>query len=278
MASGGWPERPQPGPPSEGPAPAPPAPPTAPTSPQPHAAEWPTAPPLATSRSDDDRSWFDLKFLIVIMIGIVSVTGAVLTWQASQLGEYATDKDRQSLAETVRQQQDQAAVAAQVDQEIASFARYKEQLANAVQLEAQAGQLRAQGREDQALDAEDDASEQRQLADDLIGLTLGVQSSDYVIGDPDTADVTFDEERRTTDLNRQRSADFPADPEQTAAEGDDLRERSQRLVGWTIPLVLAVVLFTVAQLVASRRLRPFAAGVGLVVYLVATVAAFAGNS
>lgn len=260
MASGGWPERRDPGPPPGVSG----------------AAPWPTAPPPPAD-VDAGRSWFDLKFLIVIMIGVVSVTGAILTWQAAQLSEYATDKDRQSLAETVQQQQDQAAVATQVDSEIAAFARYKEQLANAVQLEAQAARLRSTGRGDDALDLEDRAGEDRQLADSLLGLTLGGQTDRYVLGDTETADVTFDEALRTADLTNQREAQFAADPEQTAAEGDDLRNRSQRLVGWTVPLVLAVVLFTVAQLVASRRLRPFAAGLGLVVYLGATVVAFAGS-
>jgi hypothetical protein len=263
MASGGWPERRDPGPPPGEAAPA----------------AWPTAPqgPTAAGGGEQRRWWFELKFLIVIMIGVVSVTGAVLTWQASQLGEYATDRDRQSLAETVRQQQDQAAVASQVDQEIEAFARYKEQLANAVQFELQAQQLRDGGLEEEALDADDRSAEQRQLADQLLVLTLGSADSAYVVGDKATADVTFDEEQRTRDLVRQREAEFPADPELTAAQGDDLRARSQRLVGWTIPLVLAVVLFTVAQLVASRRVRPFAAGLGLAVYLGATVIAFAGN-
>jgi hypothetical protein len=214
----------------------------------------------------------------VIMIGVVSVTGAVMTWQASQLGEYATDADRQALAETVRQQQDRAAVAAQVDQEVQLFARYKEQLTNAAEFERQAEQLRGRGLADDALDAEDRASEQRQLADELIRLTLGTASDKYVSGDETIGDVTFDAELRAADLQTDRDAQFPADPDQTAAEGDDLRARSQRLVGWTIPLVLAVVLFTVAQLVASRRLRPFAAGLGLAVYLGATVVAFAGNN
>lgn len=268
MASGGWPERPAVGSP----------PPAASTT-----AAWPVAPPAtepaepAAPAVGTARSWLDLKFVIVIMIGVVSVTGAVLTWQAAQLGEYATDKDRQSLAETVQVQQDQAAVASQVDREVEAFARYKEQLATAVQLEAQAQQLRQRGQVDEAIDAEDQAGEERQLAESLLGLTLGNVSSRYLTGDADSAQVEFDEELRVADLARERAAQFPADPDQTAAEGDDLRNRSQRLVGWTIPLVLAVVLFTVAQLVASRRVRPFAAGLGLLVYLGATVIAFTGN-
>jgi hypothetical protein len=265
MASGGWPERREGAPPPAEPGPA----------------SWPTAAAPAGPQQpvdvDEGRSWFDLKFLIVIMIGIVSVTGAVMTWQASQLGEYATDHDRQALAETVRQQQDRAAVASQVDQEVQVFARYKEQLTNAIELERQAEQLRGRGLEDEALNAEDRASEQRQLADQLLLLTLGNARDKYVAGDEATGDVTFDVELRSADLQTDRDSQFPADPGQTATEGDDLRARSQRLVGWTIPLVLAVVLFTVAQLVASRRLRPFAAGLGLAVYLGATVAAFVGN-
>lgn len=259
MASGGWPER--------GGEPAPP--------PTPHAAPWPgAAPPAAPPPSGSRWAWLDLKLVIVVMIGVVSVTGAVLTWQASQLGEYATDKDRQSLAETVQEQQDAAATAAQVDNEVEAFARYQEELATAEQLELQAETLRGQGRVEDAVAAEDEATERRELADSLASLTFNLA---YVVEDPNTGTLTFDEEQRTEDLTRQRNAAFPADPEQTADEADDLRDRSQRLVGWIIPLVLAILLFTVAQLVASRRLRPAIAGAGFVVYLGATLIAFVGN-
>ena len=219
-------------------------------------------------------SWLDLKLLIVVMIGVVSVTGAVLTWRSAQLGEYATDKDRQSLAETVQLEQDRAATAAQVDNEVESFARYQEEVATAEQLEVQADTLRNQGRAADAAAAEDEASERRELADSLASLTFNLA---YVVEDPDTGALTFDEEQRTEDLTRQRSSAFPADPAQTADEADALRNRSQRLVGWIIPLVLAILFFTVAQLIASRRLRPVLAGVGLVVYVGATLVAFVGD-
>ena len=51
-----------------------------------------------------ERRWracsvVDVKLVIAVLIGVVSVTGAFITWKSSQLGEQATDKDRQAIAE-----------------------------------------------------------------------------------------------------------------------------------------------------------------------------------
>ena len=75
-----------------------------------------------------------------MLIGLVSVTGAVLTWRSAQLGEYATDNDRQSVAETVRQEQDAA------DDEIAlqdARTRFADHAAAVVSAEAARGAGRA---------------------------------------------------------------------------------------------------------------------------------------
>ena len=43
----------------------------------------------------------DVKLVIAVLIGLVSVTGAVVAWRSALLAERATDKDRQAVAETV---------------------------------------------------------------------------------------------------------------------------------------------------------------------------------
>jgi hypothetical protein len=87
--------------------------------------------------------------------------------------------------------------------------------------------------------------------------------------------VAFDEERRLADLLRLDLEAARVDPEQSVVEADRLRDRSQRFVGWIVVFVAAVVLLTVAQIVAIRRLRPPLIAAGALVYLVATIAVFA---
>src|SRR5688572_2294470 len=74
------------------PAPAPP-PPEVPARPSWEASE-PQQPPR--------RRAADQRLVIPVLIGLVSVTGAVVTWQSALAGEKATDADRQALAETVQ--------------------------------------------------------------------------------------------------------------------------------------------------------------------------------
>ncbi|MEY2404289.1 MAG: hypothetical protein QOD38_1840, partial [Acidimicrobiaceae bacterium] len=87
----------------------------------------------------------DAKLVIAVLIGLVSVTGAVITWQSSQLGEKAVDRDRQAIAETVLQEQSNANVETQLRDEQQAFSQYKENLTNAQLLETQADQLTTAG-------------------------------------------------------------------------------------------------------------------------------------
>src|SRR5436305_9252347 len=87
----------------------------------------------------------DARLVIAVLIGLVSVTGAVITWQSSQLGEKAVDYDRQAIAETVLQEQSNANVETQLRDEQQAFSQYKEQLTNASLLDTEADRLDSAG-------------------------------------------------------------------------------------------------------------------------------------
>jgi hypothetical protein len=213
------------------------------------------------------RRWWardgNQRILIAVLIALVSVTGAVLTWRAAQLDEDALDKDRQAVAETVLQQQSQVDVDTQLRAEQQAFAEYRADLTNADELDIEAERLAAT---DPATAAElsDEAASLREVADHLAGLTF---SLDYVIED-DEGGITFDLERRADDLERQDEAAVRANPGQAARHAVALRERSQRLVGWIIPLAVAVVLLTVAQILRRSRARLLLTGGAVVIYAV----------
>src|SRR3954467_11240949 len=87
----------------------------------------------------------DPKLVIAVLIGLVSVTGAVITWKSSQLGEKAVDKDRQAIAETVLVEQSNARIEVQVRDQHAAFVQYKDDFRNATLLDTEADQLDSSG-------------------------------------------------------------------------------------------------------------------------------------
>src|SRR3954453_6582232 len=133
-----------------------------------------------------ERRWarlqrVDAKLVIAVLIGLVSVPGAVITWKSSQLGEKAVDRDRQAVSETVLQEQSNANVETQVRDEQQAFAQYKEDLTNAQLLDTQADRLSSAGLTAEATHARDEADTLREVADRLASLTFNIS---YVKVDP----------------------------------------------------------------------------------------------
>jgi hypothetical protein len=217
----------------------------------------------------------DAKLIIAVLIGLVSVTGAVMTWKSSQLGEKAVDRDRQAIAETVLQEQNNAKVETQLRDEQQAFAQYKENLTNAQLLDMQADQLASSGLPAAAGAARDEAGVQREVANDLASLTFSIE---YVKTDDATGlPAEFLIDNRRADLRRNDSQAAKVNPDQTVAQAVDFRRRSQRLEGWTIPLVLAVVLLTVATITKKAKARPWIASAAVVIYVLSASIALVGD-
>jgi protein-S-isoprenylcysteine O-methyltransferase Ste14 len=217
----------------------------------------------------------DQKLVIAVLIGLVSVTGAVMTWQSSQLGENAVDRDRQAIAETVLQEQSNANVETQLRDEQQAFAQYKQQFANAALLETEADQLESAGATVDAARARDQAGEQREVANNLASLTF---STAYVVFDDRTGlpkDFLIDQRR--SDLRQNDSQAAKVNPDQTVEQAVDFRRRSQRLEGWTIPLVLAVLLLTIATITKRSQWRPWLGGAAVLIFVVSASIGFLGN-
>jgi len=217
----------------------------------------------------------DAKLVTAVLIGLVSVTGAVITWKSSQLGEKAVDMDRQAIAETVLVEQSIARIEVQVRDEHEAFVQYKERLKNAALLETEADNLGRSGLAIEAGQARDEAGVQREEANSLTGLSS-----------LDLSYVSFGDDGVPTDLNvDQLRADLRAgddqaaklNPDRTVAQAVDYRNRSQRLEGWTIPLVLAVVLLTFATITRSVRARPWVASAAVVIFVLSASIALLGD-
>ena len=220
-------------------------------------------------RGDGLPGWLTSRTVVAILIGVVSVSGAVLTWRASNLGESATDHDRQSILETVQQQQAKSAVEDGLRSEQVAFARYKVLLDQAFRLDSVPG----------APDA--DKVRAAALRDESTTLAaLELEGAVFVKFDPATGvPATYDVEGRRADLLRTGDNERASrlDPDRTARRGDTLRRRSQRLVGWLVAFVGCVVLLTVAQVSRRESLRQLLAGLAAAAWIFALIVALGGD-
>jgi hypothetical protein len=244
---------------------------------RPQAGTAPDAAPVSWGTVRYKSRWWkrdaNLKIVIAILIGVVSVAGAVLTWRAALLEERATDRDRQAVAETVLQQQNLVNVDTQLRNEQEAFAEYREHLINADQLDAEAAALEARD-PSAAQIMRDEAVSLRELADRLASFTFNLA---YVTTDEESGELVFALDERRRDLVQLNEAAVRANPEQVSAEAVSLRNRSQRLVGWIIVLIATIVVLTVAQISRNARIRPYLVGGAMAVFVVAMTVAVVGD-
>jgi hypothetical protein len=241
--------------------------------------EWPgaAAAPAAPAPPAHRRA-VDLKLVIAVLIGLVSVTGAALAWKSAISSEKATDKDRQAVAETVTVEQARADTEVIVQDARARFAEHAINVLNADLLDQQAEVAASQGDGVRARAASDEAVELRAVGRRVLEGTLGpVFLADYVTAGEEGARPTFDETALSRDLDRIAAAQNQLDPVQTIREADRLRAESERFDRWLIFMVGAVVVLTLAQVTGRRVLRVVLAGAGTAVWVVTAVLAFTGN-
>jgi hypothetical protein len=265
-------EAPRPGWPGGAPAPDP-APPLEPAPATEPAARpsWDRAPSLA-------RRTLDIKLVIAVLIGLVSVTGAAMAWKSAISGEKATDKDRQAVAETVTVEQARANNEVIVQDARERFAEHAIGVVNAEQLQIQADDVAADGDADRARALDDEATELRVVARrSLEGGLAPVFLADYITEGAAGERPTFDEATLTRDLERISAAQQQLDPVQTIRDADRLRNESERFDRWLIFMVAAVVLLTLAQIAGHKLVRLGLTGVGTSVWIVSAILAWSGS-
>lgn len=232
---------------------------------------WERVPPVR-------RRTLDIKLVIAVLIGLVSVTGAAVAWRSAVAGEKATDKDRQSVAETVTVEQARADTEVILQDARARFADHAIAVVNADLLEQQAEVAAAQGDGERADALSDEVVELRAVARRVLEGTLGpVFLADYVSEGADGERPTFDEAQLSRDLDRIASAQNQLDPVQTIREADRLRAESEEFDRWLIFMVGAVVVLTLAQVTGHRLARLGLAGIGTATWIVSSVLAFSGS-
>jgi hypothetical protein len=222
----------------------------------------PPTPSDAPETSNVDR----LKSVVAILIGVISVAGALVTWRAVNLGSAATDADRTAVMQAVRKEQSRTISEIQLRSEMTYYSRYRGDRQAADSLQAL-----AEGTSDpvEREELREEARVIEEVANNLQILTFDLG----LVQDPGTTEESFNQERRRRELLTQDPEAFQANPERTAAEADSMRSRGQALIGTLVFFALSIVLLSAAEVLGGRLRLPLAS-VGLLIFAVAGVVAF----
>ncbi len=208
--------------------------------------------------------------VIPVLIGLVSLVIAVLTWRAAQLDENATDNDRASISETVLVAQSRADTETQLRDDQQAFTQYKISVENSGFLLDEAAQLRTAGLAPEAQVLEDEANAQRETAENLASRTFDVRFATTA----DDGNMTFDLEGRRAELQAFNRDTQKLNPDLAAAKAVELRKSSQWKVGWVVGLVGVILVLTLAQISRRNSLRYAMTSLAVVLFVGFAVAGF----
>lgn len=211
------------------------------------------------------------------MIGIVTITAGVLTWRAGQLGSSAAFEDRQSVGQTITQQQIAVEARLGAVDDAVVYVGYVADFAEAAALDDLAAELSEQGVDTFAANFARDADQLRENASRR-AKAAGVFGEETLLEQrvisPDVP-LEFDIDRQVAQLEAQLTTGVTSpgvlDPDRWAAQADDTRNRVRGLRVATFALLVAVVALTVAQLADRRPTRWIGAATGTSIFLVVVV-------
>lgn len=216
------------------------------------------------------------KRLIILLLGIATITAGVFTWRSGQIASTAAFEDRTSVGQTVDQQEQTVEINLRAIGNVRSYVQYVADYAEAAAIDDRAAELSEVGATNLAQAATDDATATRATASERAA-AAGVfgRTSIYAdLGSPQTQPRDFDFETQRTVIASEVTGDITSpgrlDPDYWADQADESRVRSRGLRVATLVVMLAVVLLTVAEMADRRVTRHVAAGTGLAIYIVAT--------
>jgi hypothetical protein len=207
------------------------------------------------------------------------VTAAGLGWRAAQIGSTAAYDDRQSISETVAVEQAKIQTAVGVAAQAQEYERYRADYAVAAALDREAHRLAAGGAGQLAAVSRTEAANLREgatrraaeagvfgrstIGTDLLQPTATPRSFDYKAS------------ARALAVEQSTGLDSPASlaPAHWATAAADIRVRVNDLTRWAFLSVVAVLLYTVAEVATRPRVAWAALGCGIAVYLAALVGA-----
>ncbi len=212
---------------------------------------------------------------IAFLIGLATVTAAGFGWRAAQIGSTAAYDDRQSISETISVEQARIQRAVTLASQSQEYVRYRADYAAAAALDREADRLTAAGAGKPAAVSRGEAAALREGATRRAA-AAGVFGAFTIQSDvvaPTASPRPFDYRKRAQALAIEQSTGLDSaaslDPETWAAAAGRIRVRVNQLTRWAFLAVLAILLYTVAEVATRPRVAWIALAFGVLVYLAA---------
>ncbi len=206
-----------------------------------------------------------LSTLVALLIAVVSVTGAVVTWRASVSADGAGDADVAGIRATINLTETNALAAVKGYSDYASFTDYYKYRETSTQLEKELSELPQDATEEQA------AALNNELAD-TYDLTVAAGSAfpnEYL-----NRDGTYALSRQTGEFVANAAREKDINPQPSFDEGDTLRSHTDRLLITLSVLVVALVFYTLIEAVDSKKLKYLLLVAGTGIFLAGTIGAY----
>lgn len=214
------------------------------------------------------------KRLLALLLGLVTIGAGLFSWRGGQIGSTAAFDDRQSIGQTIKQEQQNVEVALLGTVDAVSYVRYLADYAEAATLDDDAELLRDAGPAHLA-------DLRGAQADDLRrGATIraargGVFGAPSVFSDvlePQPAARPFDLSEHLDAVRAELSTDIRSpgrlNPDRWAQEAEDIRVRMRGLRLAVFVMVIAAAALTVAQVAVRPRSRYGFGALGVVLGVV----------
>lgn len=218
------------------------------------------------------------QWVVAFLIGLATVFAAAYGWRAAAIGSTAAFDDRQSISETINSEQQRMDIGVAVSNDTRGYTRYLINYAAAAELDNQADGLEKAGQDGAAAKARQEAQLLRRASTERAA-DSGVFGRSTIEDDLNQPSATprpysFEDQTRARTAEEQTGIDSPGklNPNYWAQEAEGIRDRINGLAAWALIMLMAVLLFTVAEANSARRPVFYAAiAIGGFVLLVGAV-------
>jgi len=211
---------------------------------------------MSTKESSETQGRFDV--LTGLAIALVTVTAALVLWQAARFDSSASDLDRQGMIDTIKREAAAAETVRFLYQEATYGVLYDVAHTRTLRALQQAETSRQQGDEAGVKEASSLAQWLGQATSGLASFSPLSTDNSYRL-----ESGRFDLEKRFRALQEQDADLRDLDPAATFAQADKLHIRSRQATGTVVIFAFALLSFTMAQIIDNRLRYLFAlAGTG----------------
>jgi hypothetical protein len=206
-----------------------------------------------------------LSTLVALLIAVVSVSGAVVTWRASVSADGAGDADVAGIRATINLTETKALAAVKGYSNYAAFTEYYKYRETGNQIEKEMTELSGDAPPEQV------AALNNELADthDLTTAAGMAFPSEYL-----NRDGTYGLSRQTGEYVANASRERDINPQPSFDEADGLRDHTNRLLITLSVLVVALVFYTLIEASDNKKLKYLLLVAGTGVFLAGMIGAY----